>query len=188
MVYSNGVKTATWKTAWWRCHRERRNGEDSMAFAWGWWRPSTQVQAQTKEGVLGGERSLQCSCGENSCVDTLWSSADLKGAGLTKGTYSVPADIVGCSEPLSNAWYTGAERIGWFGEHFWVAWGKPSTPSQGVPQRHRWKSPLSFLRAVKLQNHGGFLTCKAQDAAWHPASWVRKAPTQAPLVPLHYWK
>ena len=53
-----------------------------------------------KKGYWEGRGTYSVPCGENSCVDILWSSADLKGAELTKGTYSVPADIVGCSEPL----------------------------------------------------------------------------------------
>lgn len=32
-----------------------------------------------------GRGAYSVPCGENSCVDTLWSSADLKGAELTKG-------------------------------------------------------------------------------------------------------
>lgn len=53
-----------------------------------------------KKGYWEGRGAYSVPCGENICADTLWSSADLKGAELTKGTYSVPADIVGCSEPL----------------------------------------------------------------------------------------
>lgn len=53
-----------------------------------------------KKGPWEGRGAYSVPCGENSCVDTLWSSADLKGAELTKGTCCVPADIVACSEPL----------------------------------------------------------------------------------------
>lgn len=102
------------------------------------------MQAQTKEGVLGGERSLQCSCGENSCVDTLWSSADLKGAGLTKGTYSVPADVVGCSDRSLMPAIQELRGLGDLGSISELLEGNPQLQVREFPRDTVGKVPFPF--------------------------------------------